>query len=164
MKKFAIAVMLLMSTPVMADTITGVSGGPPKSTVSGGPPEPQTGGGAPLTSGKSEPYTNNPSNQTETAPPAPGAIPMCQPIGRTDDGHLVYSMDCQSVPVMYTTGGKLQNSNPTGFPPSQTIGAMPETGVISKGTPPEPKISTPPSGYSNVTPPVPVGVPTGGNK
>src|ERR1700685_3741607 len=83
MKKLAVAIVLL-STPAMADTLTGVSGGPPQSTVSGGPPAPQTGGGALL------------DNSGYTA---------CHPIGKTNKGDLVYSMDCQNVPVTYTTSG-----------------------------------------------------------
>jgi hypothetical protein len=74
MEKIAIAVLLL-SSPAMADVIT----------ITGPPPAP---GGA-----------SNP-------PSAPGAVidPPCYPIGKTDDGHFVYSMDCKNVPVTLPAG------------------------------------------------------------
>jgi hypothetical protein len=138
MKKLAIA-MLLMSTPVMADIVS-VGGGPASPQQAAGVPLPQTGGGAPQANTVGEPIING---------------NICYPIGRTDKGDLVYSMDCQNVPLNNSANGgalsgsgesgfsnsKLQNSNPTGLPPSQTSGAP--TG--SSG-------NTPPSGYSNVTP------------
>jgi hypothetical protein len=125
MKRIAVA-MLLMSTPVMADVVSE--------------------GGA--VSGKSEPYTNNPSNQPQANTVGQ---PNCNAIGQTLHGELVFPLGCPvavtlpagatqtvnpdgSVTVAFPTGGNLQNSNPSGLPPSQTSGGLP-------------------SGYSNVTSP-----------
>src|SRR5882724_7509254 len=121
MKRIAVAV-LLMSTPVMADVVS--EGG----TVSG----------------KSEPYTNNPSNQPQANMVGQ---PSCNPIGQTLHGELVFPLGCPvavtlpagvtqtvnpdgSVAVIYPTGGQLQSSNPAGLPSLQTSGA-PASGFSS---------------------------------
>jgi hypothetical protein len=51
----------------------------------------------------------------------------CKPVASVN-GVLLWAGSCGSVPVTYPAGGetgKLQNSNPTGLPPSQTSGAPP---------------------------------------
>jgi hypothetical protein len=75
MRKIAIAVLLL-SSPAMADVIT-ITGPPPPPVAVGNPPS------------------------------AAGAAidPPCYPLGKTDDGHFVYSMDCKNVPVTVPAGG-----------------------------------------------------------
>ena len=96
-EKIAVAI-LLMSTPAMADTVSGVS-------------------------------SQMPVGQANTV----GQPSKCKPIGKTASGKLVYGMSCKDIPVGGLSGtgqsgfsdGRLQNSNPTGLPPSQTSGAPP---------------------------------------
>ena len=95
--------MLLISTPVMADTISLTSDG---GTVSG---------------------VSNP-----VVPPAPGSdiVQSCYPIGKTTSGELVYSMDCKfPISVTYTTG-QPQNSNPSDQVPLVNHGL---TGPVTNG-------------------------------
>jgi hypothetical protein len=147
MKRIAIA-MLLMSSPVMAETITGPAPDgasnqlPPPPQQAAGVPLPQTGDGAPQ-----EPDTNNPSNQS------------CSPIGQTLRGELVFPLGCP-VAVEYTTG-HLQNSNPTGgvtqvMNPDGSVSVTLPAGTLppsqTSGLPPSQTNGAPPSGFSNVTP------------
>ena len=87
MKKLLLG-MVLVSTPVMADTVSKSS---PGGTYSGTSERADMGGGPP---------------QANTV-----GQPQCQPIGKTDKGDLVYSMDCQNVPV---PAGVTQVRNPDG--------------------------------------------------
>src|ERR1700710_1350911 len=55
--------------------------------------------------------------------------PSCMPIGKTDKGDLIYSMDCQSVQMTPPAGNTLVHP-PAGLPPSQPSG-VPQTGSKS---------------------------------
>jgi hypothetical protein len=97
MKKLAIA-MLLVSSPAMAQQGTYI-------------PPVQIGGVAPQANTLGQPVTNGNT---------------CYPIGKTSKGDLVYSMDCQNMPVGVTyPTGPLTGSGVSGtpLPPSQTSGA-----------------------------------------